>query len=250
MAQRLKKLREERGLSHDRLSKALLDQFGVKISADSLINYEVSDQNHSKAGKNKGMRVEYLQCLADFYDVSADFLMGRSDVQSLDVSVKMISDSTGLSEKNAAVLCHAKRLYDACDNHFPEDDGWIMENFEKLNIPGIDDDCYNSKYSDFYKQWTSGINHFANDLLDAFTSSVPLMDTYSGMIEYVERIRQLGGITTSESFCDAAKTVQSSGLIMLGPCGYVRYISGEISKRIDSYFVKKYGALDKEEENE
>lgn len=77
MAERLKQLREEKGLSHDKLSKALLDQYGVKISSDSLMNYEVADAGHTKAYKNQGMRVEYLRCLADFYGVSADYILGQ-----------------------------------------------------------------------------------------------------------------------------------------------------------------------------
>lgn len=99
MAQRLKLLREEKGLSHDRLSKALFDQFGAKISADSLINYEVADPNHSKAGKNKGMRVEYLRVFADFYGVSSDYILGLTDVRKQDLSVRKICEFTGLSEK-------------------------------------------------------------------------------------------------------------------------------------------------------
>lgn len=113
MAERLKQLREGRGLSYDKLSKALADQYGVKISPDSLINYEVADANHTKAYKNQGMRVEYLRCLANFYQVSADYLIGISDVKSQDSSISTIVKSTGLSESAALSLKIAK---DAADN--------------------------------------------------------------------------------------------------------------------------------------
>lgn len=76
MAKRLKELREEKKISHVSLSKAIKDKYGVEISRDSLMGYEVSDPNHTKAYKNEGMRVEYLRCLADFYGVSADYLLG------------------------------------------------------------------------------------------------------------------------------------------------------------------------------
>lgn len=79
MAQRLKQLREGMGLSHEKLSKTLLDRYDVKISSDSLINYEVTDENHAKALKNQGMCVKYLRSLADFYGVSADYILGRTD---------------------------------------------------------------------------------------------------------------------------------------------------------------------------
>lgn len=104
MAQRLKQLREEREISHDRLSKTLSEQFGVKISSDSLINYEVADPNHSKAGKNNGMRVEYLRILAEFYEVSSDYLLGLSDIRSPNLSTISATQATGLSEENMSAL--------------------------------------------------------------------------------------------------------------------------------------------------
>lgn len=76
MAQRLKELRKEKNISHVSLSNAIKEKYGIEISRDSLMSYEVSDPNHTKAYKNEGMRVEYLRCLADFYGVSADYLLG------------------------------------------------------------------------------------------------------------------------------------------------------------------------------
>lgn len=77
MAQRLKELRTDKGLSHESLSKALKQKYEIDISVDSLKNYEVSKTDHVKAFKNEGMRVEYLRCLADFYGVSADYILGN-----------------------------------------------------------------------------------------------------------------------------------------------------------------------------
>lgn len=110
MAERLKQLREGKGLSHDKLSKALHDQYGVKISSDSLMNYEVADKNHTKAFKNQGMRVEYLRCLADFYKVSTDFLLGLTDIKSPDYSISTTVQITGLTEENVVALALAKRI--------------------------------------------------------------------------------------------------------------------------------------------
>lgn len=110
MAERLKKLREEKGLSHERLSKALFEQYGVKISRDSLMNYEATE-NHEKAGKNQGMRVEYLRCLSDFYGVSSDYILGISGVKSTDPDIASIVQKTGLSE-NAVKRLIRNRQYD------------------------------------------------------------------------------------------------------------------------------------------
>lgn len=105
MAERLKQLREEKGLSHEKLSKALFDQYGVKISSDSLINYEVADADHTKAYKNQGMRVEYLRCLADFYGVSADYILGQINDPCRAPSA---IDDLGLSEKAVRWLADLK----------------------------------------------------------------------------------------------------------------------------------------------
>ena len=97
MARRLKEERNKKGLSHVKLGEALHEKYGITISKDSLINYEVSDDAHTKAGSNMAMRVEYLSCLADFYGVSMDYLAGKTDEPSPDVSLQAASAYTGLS---------------------------------------------------------------------------------------------------------------------------------------------------------
>ena len=71
MGKRLKALREEtplngKKMSHEKLKEKLKEIYGVEISRDSLMNYEVSDVNHSKFGTNLKMNVEYLNCLLVF----------------------------------------------------------------------------------------------------------------------------------------------------------------------------------------
>lgn len=95
-AKRLKELREEKKLSHISLSKALKEQYGIDISRDSLMCYEVSDPHHTKAYKNEGMRVEYLRCFSEFYDVSSDYLLGLTDDRNKKPSAV---DELGLSNK-------------------------------------------------------------------------------------------------------------------------------------------------------
>lgn len=110
MAQHLKELRNEKGLSHESLRKALMEKYKVDISIDSLKNYEVSTEHHKKAYKNEGMRVEYLRCLADFYNVSADYLLGLSPTRSKDILVRDIVDFTGLSEQSIEYLAKNNRI--------------------------------------------------------------------------------------------------------------------------------------------
>lgn len=98
MAERLRLLRESHKLSLEKLSKTLSEKYGLKISSDSLMNYEFSKGGHNKTYKNLGMRVEYLYCLADFYGVSTDYILGISDVKSPDPSLQAVVEYTGIPE--------------------------------------------------------------------------------------------------------------------------------------------------------
>lgn len=104
IAKRLKELREAAGLSHNKLSQAIEKQYGVTVSPDSLKNYEVAVANRTHAYANRGMSVKYLLCFADFYGVSADYLLGRTDVKSPNVDIRTICNYTGLSDEAVRVL--------------------------------------------------------------------------------------------------------------------------------------------------
>ena len=102
-AKRLKALREEKGLSHKNLSDELRAKYNISISKSSLINYEAEDY-HSKSGANSGMRIDYLRCLADYYGVTTDYLLGLDDCPSIDPDVQAISKYLGLSVKGIDAL--------------------------------------------------------------------------------------------------------------------------------------------------
>ena len=104
MAARLKQLREERGLSHQKLSDTLDEMLGISISKDSLMKYEVATEHHSTPFKNLGMRVEYLTALASFYNVSTDYILGLTDIRSPSIDTQAIIAQTGLTEENVKTL--------------------------------------------------------------------------------------------------------------------------------------------------
>lgn len=100
LAKRLKKLRQDRDLTIPGLQVALAEKYGMKISKESLTNYEVSDPAHSKYGKNMGMNIDYLRCFADFYNVNTDYLLGRTDVRNTDTDIQSVASYTALSESS------------------------------------------------------------------------------------------------------------------------------------------------------
>lgn len=97
-AERLKALRREKKLSHEKLSAELKDRYGISISRASLIDYENTNTQSAKAGAAGKMSADRIAALADFYGVSTDYLLGRSDILSPDESLKAMMSYTSLSE--------------------------------------------------------------------------------------------------------------------------------------------------------
>ena len=52
--------------------------------------------------------IDKLIKIADFFEVSTDYLLGRTDIRTSDVKIKQICEMTGLSEKTYQTLCEAK----------------------------------------------------------------------------------------------------------------------------------------------
>lgn len=100
MAKRLKAKREDKKISHAALSREIKDKYNVDISRNSLMNYEVSDPYHSKAFTNGGMKIEYLRILADYYNVSTDWLLGLTNIEVPDGNARQACNYTGLSPQN------------------------------------------------------------------------------------------------------------------------------------------------------
>ena len=78
--ERLEDLRREKKLSFQQLSE-LLEKQGVAISHTNLKNYEINDELHNLYHRTRGMSLENFVALADVFDVSMDYLLGRSDSQ-------------------------------------------------------------------------------------------------------------------------------------------------------------------------
>ena len=106
LGNRLEELRKSKGLTHVALAKQLKEIYGIEVSRDSLMAYEISSEFRAKASKlpNLGMRVEYLYCLADFYGVSIDYLLKKTDIASSDIKIREVCEYIGLSENAVKFL--------------------------------------------------------------------------------------------------------------------------------------------------
>lgn len=103
---RLRELRKGfdggKGISFEKLKYALHDRYGVNISTQSLKDYERaaingSTENSTKGNAVCGMRIEYIDMLADFYGVSVDYILGRSNKKTPDMRIRSAATVTGLS---------------------------------------------------------------------------------------------------------------------------------------------------------
>ena len=108
-AERLKALRTERGISHERMSDAIKKQYGVNMSKQTLINYENAEEFSTKAGAAKGMSAERMATLADYFGVSADYLLGISDSPSIRENMRIAQKTLGISATSAENISKVTR---------------------------------------------------------------------------------------------------------------------------------------------
>lgn len=88
-AKRLISLREQKNITQQELADAL------GITRQSLSLYEKAERT---------INIELLAKIADFFNVSADYLMGRTDTATLDEGIQTACKVTGLKEKSIQLI--------------------------------------------------------------------------------------------------------------------------------------------------
>lgn len=104
IASRLRNLRNETGISLERMPVEVMAQCNCKISRESFRNYENPYSPIGKTHPSLGMSSKNLTALAEFYNVSTDYILGRTDIKSTDTTVQDMCDYTGLSEESIVRL--------------------------------------------------------------------------------------------------------------------------------------------------
>lgn len=92
--ERLKTLREERELSQRELAEV------IGISKGAVYYYE-SD--------GRAPDIVTLEKLSDYFGVSADYLLGRTNARTQKIKLKSVCDKVGLSDKSVLMLARLKK---------------------------------------------------------------------------------------------------------------------------------------------
>lgn len=169
---RLKELRECKGLSHQKLSEALHEKYGIKISTNSLLNYEVTEKNHTKYEKNAGMRTEYLYYFSDFYGVSSDYLLGftnepckkQTAVDELNLPSSVVSYLRKMNNEDEVSSLFRNTIIAILSNSrfwediIPSIYRYINVSISELLLEEISYECQSRKYNvdsfEFWKKYT------------------------------------------------------------------------------------------------
>ncbi len=106
IAKRLKELRNLHKYSHETLHQKLKSE-GIEISVQSLKDYEfIGPANNVKFKATKGMSIEKLYNLAQFYNVSTDYILGISNATPINEYENIACQYTGLTENAVKKLHH------------------------------------------------------------------------------------------------------------------------------------------------
>lgn len=91
-AQKLIKLRESKKMTQFQLAKEL------GITRQSLSLYEIGERT---------INIDLLYDIAKYFNVSADYLIGLSDVASLDTDVQAVCQYTGVNDAGIGIIKNA-----------------------------------------------------------------------------------------------------------------------------------------------
>jgi len=173
LAKKLKELRNSKGLSHEKLSTLLKNEFGLEISKQALINYEVTDEYHTKFAAGFGMNINYLKTFADFYKVSPNYLLGISKVKSGNADDEALAKRFGLGDASIRNLTSLKELV------------------ECIHIPILRTDFIDMLFGHpFFRHIFKGIMDYISKYAHAIMSGTP----YEWGSDYIELVATLNRV--------------------------------------------------------
>lgn len=102
LGERVKDLRISANLKQSDLSREIFRKTGITLSESTISDIENIDE------KNKMPGIDKVVAIANFFDVSVDYLIGKNECKEL--SNEAIHQATGLSEKSILALREYKRF--------------------------------------------------------------------------------------------------------------------------------------------
>lgn len=121
---RLRELRKEKKLTQQQLAAILSKVANTSIATTTISSYELADKQPT---------LDTLICLADFFNVSTDYLLGRTDTKKGQHTNSLKIDNIEKLEKHTKVYIH---YYASTANINSEYSGVYAINGDKL----MDDD--------------------------------------------------------------------------------------------------------------
>lgn len=255
-AERLKKLREGKGLSHAALSKAIKEKSSEDISRDSLINYECQDEHStSKVYKNHGMSTKNLLCLAAFYGVSTDYILGVSDVKSPKNGIGDAVNITGLSEENILTLSLAHQASEIATPFNPllmnpEQRSLFLEWAHSSGLLQSITGTTGANKQDVWREYSMGSNlydevivghlsylgKFVNDIVSCATSTPSVVNAYRFFLDAIPSLFMGSGLEPPK-IGDSAEAIRMmrKGYAFTPPEQYLQLQTMLISKGITDY---------------
>lgn len=153
-AQRLKALRRERGITQQQLAD------GVGISKGGLSYYENSGRTPD---------ISILERFADYFGVTTDYLLGRTNAQTQKVKLQAVCNYTGLSDKAVNLLSDLKENSPAQLRVI----NFLLEQAEDMDIIyDLDDtDSYDGSILNAVVRYLNRYNGYDEYLMEYISSS-------------------------------------------------------------------------------
>lgn len=151
-AQRLKTLRRERGITQQQLAD------GVGISKGGLSYYENSGRTPD---------ISILERFADYFGVTTDYLLGRTNAQTQKAKLQAVCNYTGLSDKSVELLSDLKE-------NSPEQlrvINFLLEQAGDMDIVYELDDDYSGSILNAVVRYLSRYNAYDEYFMENITSS-------------------------------------------------------------------------------
>lgn len=176
LGERVKDLRISANLKQSDLSREIFRKTGITLSESTISDIENIDE------KNKMPGIDKVVAIANFFDVSVDYLIGKNECKEL--SNEAIHQATGLSEKSILALREYKRFNNS--GSLTVEDAKETAIFYKHLTNKSTDECSNE---DNIEQWEEdAYEDTIGQWMDIFSK---IYQQYQNVIDFINAVISL-----------------------------------------------------------